>query len=385
MGIKDLFKVINRICPDQVLEFSLSEWGSCSFAIDVSIFLYKTIKTMGDDWAKYFMKMLISLKKNNIKAVCIFDGPNPPEEKKQEQFERRAAAEKAVSRMDECRKLKRLIEEKYLYNDEFLPENIQEKAKSLIGTQFKNLSKIMYSQPLEVYNQLEAVRSKLEKQTAPITDKHRSDAWKIVELLGMSAYQADGEAETLCASMAIHGLVDAVLTEDTDVMAYGAPWFLAYRSFKIPDEKICGIYMPNLLEAMGYTMDEFRDLCIMLGCDYNSRVKGYPPDGKKYKKPTPLGEAKVTCMIDEYRTIEAMEPYIEDIEPLKYERCRFLFTPYPKEEIDFIIPLNTKPNFDDIEKFLIENGINYSTSEFRKYWDAKRIIIEDSCSEDSDD
>ena len=57
-------------------------------------------------------------------------------------------------------------------------------------------------------------------------------------------------------------------------------------------KKIYAIYLPNLLEKLGYTIEEFRDLCILLKCDYNkydangekTKIEGYLPNKKPGKK-----------------------------------------------------------------------------------------------------
>ena len=102
--------------------------------------------------------------------------------------------------------------------------------------------------------------------------------------MGLAYLQALGEAETLCAYLAIKGQVDAVLTEDTDVMAYGTPVMLAFKDLKVTDEQVYGLHHKNILKDLEMNHEEFRDLCILLSCDYNERVKGFVPDGRNRKK-----------------------------------------------------------------------------------------------------
>lgn len=373
MGINNLFKIIKKNHPDQIMRFSLNQWRGYSFAIDISIILNKYVKSAGDKlWANTFIIFLCTLKKHGIKAVCVFDGPNPPIEKKKEQETRRANFEKAKSRKQRAVDLHALIKRDYVdsnarFSNDLLPKDLQIQAKNLLGSRMKIPRVIEWCQPFEVIEVLSELIERLEKQVAPITDEQREKAWDIVQMLGLSAFQADGEAEGLCAYMAIHGYVDAVFTEDTDVLAYGTPWMIAFKDYKLSDEQVVCIYLPYLLESFGYTMDEFRDLCILLKCDYNkhSTIMGYLPlkegSKKKKQKAVKIGSVGAIKMINEYRKLEEVEKHIVDISPLIYPRCRQLFTPITNNEMIELIkvrPYNLIPNFIEINDFIKREKLN---------------------------
>lgn len=404
MGIQDLFKVLGSRCPDHIHDFHLSQWTGTSAAVDISIFMNKYVKSAGDKlWMNIFFLFLCTLKKHNIKAVCIFDGPNPPQEKIEEQNARREQAAKGVARLKRATEIRNMLLKEYIPKDVPLEEDLQEECQKLLGyysktttedidgeleeiTKLVNRQKyqktIDWAESTDVYDSLKELVDRLERQTAPITNHQREQAWDIVKMMGLPTFQADGEAEALCAYMCIHGYVDAVLTEDTDVLAYGTPWMLAFKDYKLSDEKVKGIYLPDVLDILGYDMDEFRDLCILLSCDYNKRVKGYPPtkSGKPPKNPKPksIGWVGALDMIDLHRTLEECENYIDDIEPLKYERCRELFTPITDEELISIIqtkPYNMKPDFDAIREFIFREGLTVSVEYIQECWKPVNIII----------
>ena len=91
MGINHLYQVIKLLCPDQLGSVDISELVGYKIAVDISIFLYKYVRSAGETvWMNIFILLLCTLKKYGIKAICIFDGPNPPIEKKKEQEKRRA-------------------------------------------------------------------------------------------------------------------------------------------------------------------------------------------------------------------------------------------------------------------------------------------------------
>lgn len=293
--------------------------------MDISIFLYKYIRTAGPKkWVDNFVLFLCELKKNGIRPVCIFDGPNPPIEKKREQERRRHETAKVVDRLNECIKIRKIIEDVYIPDIIPPPEDIVNNCKLLIY-RGRGVDTTNYEEPYHIKEALDKIIDRLENQTMPITDAQRDLAFEIVQVLGLNAIKAPGEAEKLCAQYAVEGKVDGVLTEDTDVLAYGTPIMFAFKDYKLNDKKIYMIYMKSLLEALGLTQEEFTDLCILLSCDYNSRVKGYPP-GKNCKKAVNIGVKHAYAMIQEHRRLEQVCEYVLDEAPLIYPRCRELFS-----------------------------------------------------------
>lgn len=378
MGIEDLYLVIKENAPDQIINYHLSELTGYRFAVDISVFLYKFIRSAGEkQWMNTFMLLMCTLKKHGIKAVCIFDGPNPPPEKKEEQERRRAENQKAVNRLSEAIRVRNLLQDDYILCDNFSDESLMKEIRGIIGTRRNAPETVNYRDVTDIVDSLNDLIEKLERQTIPITEKHRDTAMLIVEMMGLHAIQAPGEAETLCAYLAVTGQVDAVLTEDTDVLAYGTPLMVAFKDYKLSDEKLVGIYLPGLLDELGLNVEEFRDLCILLSCDYNSRVKGYPPDGKKRKKAVGIGAKGALCMIKEYRRLEKVCQHVEDPKPLKYRRCRELFT-VPKSVNQDLVPYNLKPDYVRLDAFIIDQKLTVKVPYIAKCYKPAILQFEDN-------
>ena len=134
MGIKDLYKVINENSPECRAVHHLSEFRGYRFAIDISIFLNKFIKSTSsnvsirsitdDDhidppsysWMNTFLVFLCILKKHGIKSVCVFDGLNPPIEKLEEQERRRDQTKKSVERLERCKEIYNILYRLFPWN-----------------------------------------------------------------------------------------------------------------------------------------------------------------------------------------------------------------------------------------------------------------------------
>ena len=79
MGIKSLNKFIKTRCFDCLSKITLSELTNRQIVIDASIYMYKFIS---DDTLIENMYLMVSLFKNNITPIFVFDG-KPPAEKQE--------------------------------------------------------------------------------------------------------------------------------------------------------------------------------------------------------------------------------------------------------------------------------------------------------------
>lgn len=379
MGIQDLYTVIKAECPDQLDECALTDLSGQRIAVDASIFLYRYIRSCGDSqWMSAFIVFLITLKKAGITAVFIFDGPNPPREKQLEQESRRAQLTRSVNRMNEGRRLRDIIRKEYIPITMAVTGQLRRECEIVVGD--RNKTVINYDDPYDVLQAMSTIVAQLEKQTMPITDNHRRLGEEIVKLMGLACLRADGEAEALCSQLAVSGQVDGVLTEDTDVLAHGTPYMYCFKDNKIGSNKINYICLDSLLADLEMTFEEFQDLCILLGCDYNDRVKGFPPDGTKRKKPISIGAKHAVTMIREYRRLEEVCKHVDDERPLNYRRCRELFaTP---SNIPTIHPYQRLADAEDIQAFFDKHRITLKIDYVLSAWAPTELNFETSDDED---
>jgi len=367
MGISDFYSIIKEHCPNVLVTVNLSDLAGISIAVDISIFLNKYVKSAGEiRWIETFIVLLCTLKKHGIKPVCIFDGPNPPIEKKQEQERRRAEGAKKKDRISRGKTLLKKLELSYIPSSKKLEQSIIDEIKIIIGPKREKTQKVNYDNVHDVLTCLRISVEKIERQNLPILPEYSAKAKEIIEIMGFSHFQADGEAEALCSSMCHLGYVDAVLSEDTDVLAIGSPFLLS--KIDLSAQTVVAISYADILAELDMKSEEFRDLCILLGCDYNDRVKGYPPDGKNRKKPVSIGAKGAFWMINEYRRLEEAEQYMVDSDPLNYRRCRELFTPMenlPDITIPYNGPIDKQGLIDFIELNDVRTNIDYILSAWK--------------------
>jgi flap endonuclease-1 len=266
MGILNVKKVFEKHAPNSTKRgIALNELANYKLAVDVPIYINKYLRTAGeDDWLKTFTKFIVLLRTSNVFPVFVFDGKAVPVEKKETQKERQQSSGKIKVKEIELRNYLNMILAK---KDVVVPVSIIKKVNEIANTKLfeeKETHRDMFLTTLS-----ERIE-KLRRQTLYPTTEINNLAKEFISICGFTWIQSEGEAEKNCAELALNGTVDGVLSEDTDILVYGTEYF--FHNLDLKDLKIDLIHFPTLIEELGFTKKQYRDFCIMCGCDYNSNI-----------------------------------------------------------------------------------------------------------------
>jgi 5'-3' exonuclease len=112
----------------------------------------------------------------------------------------------------------------------------------------------------------------LKKRFVHISKNDIENVKELIRSYGATYYDAIGEADEVCAMLAIKGKVWACLSEDMDMFVYGCPRILRYLS--LLNHTVVIYDMKGILENLGVTQQELREICVISGTDYNSLNDG---------------------------------------------------------------------------------------------------------------
>jgi flap endonuclease-1 len=212
---------------------------------------------------------------------------------------------------------------------------------------------------------IKIVKDKIEKMknyNIKITPEDFQKTRDLFDILQIPYCIAPLEAECMCADLCKRGLVDGVLSEDTDVLAYGSPIFLTKIDTK--NDTCVLIKYEEVLESIKLTKEQFLDLCIMCGCDYNKNIPK-------------IGGEKSFNYISKYKSIEEIERNMNiDISILNHTRTRELFTNYERHGIKKI-PYCGIPDFEKVKEFIIKNEINIDLGKLKSSFVHDELIFVD--------
>lgn len=201
---------------------------------------------------------------------------------------------------------------------------------------------------------------KMKNQIVTLTQEDFRLSRELFDILGVPYMQAPSEAETHCAHLCVHGHASAVMSEDSDVLAYGTPAFLTKIN---TGQGVCEfIRYKDVLKELELTPAQFTDFCIMCGTDYNSNIFRIGPD-KAYK------------LIKKHGSIEGVEKAGYDISILNHHRVRELFS--VPEELEVHIPYCGRPDFEKLDEFLTVNNCKFDLKKLKKACEPIELIFEE--------
>ncbi len=171
--------------------------------------------------------------------------------------------------------------------------------------------------------------------SSSISDTIVSESKELLTAMGIAVIQAPSEGEALAAQMAKEGIVWASASQDYDSLLYECPRMVRNlsitgrrriarsKSYKTINPEVIEL-RPNL-DKLGLTREQLVDLAILIGTDYNPRIKGIGPKTalkliKKYGTIEQVIDAKnlsIDFPYDEIRKI-FLEPPTLDLGPVTW-------------------------------------------------------------------
>lgn len=304
MGIKDLYKLLEKYSPNAIKNIHLSKYNNKKVAIDISIYLYQ-YKYSEKNILNGFIKQLNHFKKFNITPIYIFDG-KPPKQKEITLETRSKNKENMINKIKELKEIKQKCED---------------------NNQIKILDK-----------EIEQV----EKNVIYIKNSDKKRCIKLFNSLGIPYIKADGEAEELCSRLCKSGLVYGCISDDSDILANCGN--ILIRKYSNRKNNILEYNLNEILKNMELEHTEFIDLCILCGCDYVPRICN-------------IGPINAYKLIKKYRKIETIIEVLQDNKKYKipenykilYEDARNLF----QTKID-VVEYKNKLEYNNTNKTYID-------------------------------
>ena len=227
MGIHLLTTFLRNLRKNGSYKTNLSNLAGKRIVVDASIYLYR-FKAM-DALIENIYLLCTLFRVNNISALFVFDGKSM-KNKSDTILKRKEQRDQA--RREYFNIMKRV---------ESLPPDEREKKE----------------------DEMAHLRRKFVKLTYGDVDEVKA----LLDAYGIKHITATNEADELCSALVIKGAAYACLSEDTDLFAYGCPRVLRYVS--LLNHTVVVYPLGKMLESVGMKFEEFQQLCILSGTDYN--------------------------------------------------------------------------------------------------------------------
>jgi flap endonuclease-1 len=228
MGVHGLLPLLRKKAPSAFSSLDLQG----NVAVDTPIFMYKFGYLVGTGLplCRRMLEFANEIRARGLEPIFVFDGDNLPEK----ELERKRRKEANI-RQAELHALQ-----------------ISQHLSDIFETEIE----IDYTKP----------------SCNPIKEDY--DAVRMAfQSAGISTRQAKFEAEALCSFMVNQNEAVAVITEDSDCLAYMcSASILHWKS----DHEIV-VSAQKAMEELDLVPRQFLDLCVLLGNDFNDRIKNIGP------------------------------------------------------------------------------------------------------------
>jgi len=114
------------------------------------------------------------------------------------------------------------------------------------------------------------------RKSVDVTPEMAHEFIKELRKKGIQYVVAPYEADAQLAYLNKNGYIDAVITEDSDMLAFGSLWvlFKLDKGGNVVEIKKENLSKSSKLNLQGWAEDEFRQMCILSGCDYLDSIPG---------------------------------------------------------------------------------------------------------------
>lgn len=237
MGIPKLNAyLINHCSKNSIDKKHLSTFTGKTIVIDTSIYLYKFAATNCIIESLY--QMICTFKYYNMKPIFIFDG-KPPDEKKALIYKRNDMKEHAESKQ----------------NDAELEYEL------LLKNEFKT------NEDLKKLDDIKCLINNLKKQCIRVSWSDTEKARRLLTLCNIEYYNAEGEADELCAQMVLLKKAWACMSDDMDMFVYGCPRVM--RGFSLHKHTVMFYNLNGIMCDLDLHINDFRKVVVLSGTDYN--------------------------------------------------------------------------------------------------------------------
>lgn len=287
MGVAGLWKYLNdnyyiEIFKDicRLEDFAGQRWG-----IDVSLYMHRLGSDASRSPIPLFLEQAQLLQQAGIQPVYLFDGKRHPTkmfEHARRAEQARKTAENAVLRADVLQRLPALgdVAAQQACIAEFGPAEARRAVtRAPVEMEIAGCGVIEIEGPAvaEVVRAMQCRKAKEDTSVTVFSNALYHELMAAFDMEGIPFYIAVGDAEKLGAYLCKTNQLEALVTDDGDALAFGAPRVIR-NLFRSGASGMQYVDLATVLRCLEVTHDQFVDMCILCGCDY-TESHGLPTFG----------------------------------------------------------------------------------------------------------
>lgn len=367
MGIKDFYKFINTKHSDCFKPVHFSTFKYKCIAIDMMNLLYIHKARNSRDWMKNVLIFLKKLQNYYVHPVCIFDGKSHP-----------LKYQTIQKRKDERNKgLARISSVKESLENYKTSKHIDDLLRNFIRNKPEFVSRLN-PDTLIIDRIEEYIQKQINNYSLYFSSDDIKNIKELISGMGIKVITAKYDGEALCSYLSKIGKVEAVVTNDSDVFFFGCKSVIC----KFVDDGGLLLTIDSILEKMEIDYEQFIDLCILCGTDFNESTKGY-------------GFIRSLALIQKYKTLENIKNLKDEVQAFKeinislelmneiknmsnpngYEILGQEGQEGPESSLIYENLFNIEPDYIKLDQLLFKNQIQLEINFFNYHYSDNIIVI----------
>jgi 5'-3' exonuclease len=246
--------------------------------IDTSIFLYKRLDNI-EEMIKYMIQLTDKIIKLGMRPLFVFDGKFMKHRESDDHIEIFKQKESTVHKRSTTTKKHEIELNIYQFIQKIKKESTEliyymkeiqkyfEKENQDIDIDLNEIIKILMMSDDELSSKI----NDLKKKSNHLSDIHIQSCKIVFEQLHIPFCVSYYEADSLLAQLSKDNVIQAVISEDSDLIAYGSE--ILIRGFDIFNSHSQLYVLHNILYHLRLNKSQMIDMCILFGTDYNKRLK----------------------------------------------------------------------------------------------------------------
>ncbi|KAG9412546.1 Excision repair cross-complementing rodent repair deficiency, complementation group 5 [Aphanomyces cochlioides] len=162
--------------------------------------------------------------------------------------------------------------------------------------QNEDISRQEFDFPLESEDELKRYRNQQMRDVDGVTDEMKSQVMDLLRLFGVPFLVCPMEAEAQCATLEQLGLVQGVITDDSDIFAFGGR--KVYKNMFKDSKFVEAFFADDIERELGLNQDSMIALALLLGSDYTDGING-------------IGIVNATEIVHAFDGLEGLERFKE--------------------------------------------------------------------------
>lgn len=303
MGIHNFLKLLFEDHNDLLVYKSFNHLKNKIIGIDANNIIYdamtslikKNKNVINNDGQEVYhiyaiLEIIYKFSKNKMKPLFIFDGE--PSELKTDKVKERKVDKK------ESNDTLKIINEAIIEGKE---KELTEEQKEYIKSKTK--------------------MKELKIRSLKFGCKEQKEVLEILDLYKIPYIKCVGEADITCGYLSKHGIVDYILTNDSDILCFGAKKIIL--SFFLRGQ-IVEIDIERIKKKFNIDQDIFLESCLMMGTDYN--------------KSTGMTFEAIIRLLKTYKGMEILRKNIPHlfVKDFDYKRVKDYYHSDPKNKEEMI-------------------------------------------------